>query len=151
MEIDAKQRLVRLSVGEFARFSPYSQRTASAGFGNWRAQVGQQWHQEIQKNAPVEGFVNEVSISGDLLWNGWTLSLSGRIDQIGDSTDRIQIREIKTIATPLPIDPLETAALYKSYCLQLLAYRELLIRQRNQPAENTVSYTHLTLPTTPYV
>jgi DNA excision repair protein ERCC-2 len=135
MEIDAKQRLVKLSVGEFARFSPYSQRTASAGFGNWRAQVGQQWHQEIQKNALAEGFVNELSISGDLLWNGWTLSLSGRIDQIGDSTDRIQIREIKTIATLLPIDPLETAALYKSYCLQLLAYRELLIRERNVPVE----------------
>ncbi|MDE0769394.1 MAG: DEAD/DEAH box helicase family protein [Opitutaceae bacterium] len=135
MEIDAKQRLVILSVGEFARFSPYSQRVASTGFGNWRAQVGQQWHQEIQKNAPEEGFANEISISGDLRWNGWTLRLTGRIDQIGDATDRIHVREIKTIATPLPIDPLETASLYKSYCLQLLAYRELLIRERKTPAE----------------
>ena len=118
MEIDAKQRLVILSVGEFARFSPYSQRVASTGFGNWRAQVGQQWHQEIQKNAPEEGFVNEITISGDIRWNGWTLRLTGRIDQIGDATERIHVREIKTIATPLPIDPLETPTLYKSYCAE---------------------------------
>lgn len=136
MEIDAKQRLVTLSVGEFARFSPYSQRSESMGFGNWRAQVGQQWHQEIQKNAPEEGFANEMPINGDLIWNGWTMRLSGRIDQIRDEPKGAYLREIKTVATPLPIDPLEIAIRYKSYCLQLLSYRELLIRERKQEAED---------------
>jgi len=135
MEIDAKLRQVTLSVGEFARFSPYSQRRESSGFGNWRAQVGQQWHREIQKKAPEEGFANEVSISGDIAWNGWTLRLSGRIDQIRDDASGIRVREIKTVATPLPIDPLEVAQRYPSYCLQLLAYRELLIRDRQEKVE----------------
>ena len=134
MEIDAKKRQVTLSVGEFARFSPYSQRSDSLGFGNWRAQVGQQWHQEIQKNAPAEGLVNEAAIEGDLAWNGWTFRLSGRIDQLGEDDGRIRVREIKTIATQLPIDPLDVARLYKSYCLQLLAYRELLARRKQRDA-----------------
>ncbi len=136
MEIDAKLRLVTLSVGEFARFSPYSQRTDSLGIGNWRAQAGQQWHQAIQENAPQEGLTNEQSISGDILWSGWTLRISGRIDQIRDEPGNIRVREIKTVTSPLPIDPNEIGSRYKSYCLQLLAYRELLIRTRNEIAEN---------------
>lgn len=131
MEIDAKERKVTLSVGEFARFSPYSKRSDSLGFGNWRAQVGQQWHQHIQSNASEEGFVNEPSINGELIWNGWIFQLNGRIDQLGEENDRIRVREIKTVATALPIDPLEVSRKYKSYCLQLLAYRELLLRQRD--------------------
>lgn len=130
MEIDAKNRQVALSVGEFARFSPYSQRSDALGFGNWRAQVGQQWHQEIQKKAPEEGFVNESAIEGDLTWNGWTFRLTGRIDQLGERDSGLRVREIKTVATALPIDPLETPHIYKPYCLQLLAYRELLLRER---------------------
>ncbi len=129
MEIDAQNRLVSLSVGEFARFSPYAQRSDSMGFGNWRAAAGQQWHQEIQRQAPDKGFDNERPIKGDILWRGWTLQLTGRIDQIRSSPDRICLREIKTVTTELPIDSNTLVARYRSYCIQLLAYRELLSRE----------------------
>ncbi len=129
MEIDAKQRLATLSVGEFARFSPYPQRADPLGFGNWRAIAGQQWHQEIQRDAKTEGFKNEQTIAGDIEWRGWTFRLSGRIDQIRSEADAIRLREIKTVTTPLPLEPREIATRFKSYCVQLLAYRELLLRQ----------------------
>lgn len=133
MEIDAELKQVTLSVGEFAQFSPYSQRSDSLGFGNWRAAAGQQWHQEIQARAEAEAFSNEQSIQGDLEWRGWTLRLSGRIDQIRTVNDRVHLREIKTVTTPLPLDPESIRAQFKSYCVQLLTYRELLKRGSPPP------------------
>lgn len=125
-----------MSVGEFARFSPFSQRSDSLGFGNWRATAGQQWHQEIQSQAESEGFTNEKGIKGDLEWRGWTLRLTGRIDQIRTESDGIHLREIKTVTSPLPLSPEDIRSNFKSYCIQLLAYRELLNRLEPKPTGN---------------
>jgi len=133
MEIDAELKQATLSVGEFAQFSPFSQRSDSLGFGNWRAAAGQQWHHEIQANADDEGFTNEKAIQGDLEWRGWSLRLSGRIDQIRISDDRVHLREIKTVTTPLPVDPETLRTQFAGYCIQLLAYRELLKRESSSP------------------
>ncbi len=97
------------------------------------AAAGQQWHQEIQNRADSEGFANEQSIKGDLEWRGWTLRLNGRIDQIRSQKDRTHLREIKTVTTPLPLRPEEVRSHFKSYCIQLLTYRELLNRIETKP------------------
>ena len=133
MEIDSDLKVATISVGEFARFSPFTQRSDPLGFGNWRAAAGQQWHKEIQNRADSEGFSNEQSIKGDLEWRGWTFRLNGRIDQIRSQKDRTHLREIKTVTTPLPLRPEEVSSRFKSYCIQLLTYRELLNRIEAQP------------------
>ena len=135
MEIDAQQRRATLSVGEFSTFRPYAQ----AGYGGssaiWRAQVGTEWHQRIQAASAQagEGMANEVGIEGSLEWRGWTLQLRGRIDQLKETGQQTRLREIKTVAEPLPIDAQALKERYASYPIQLLAYRELLIRQSRTP------------------
>ncbi|MDQ8185989.1 helicase C-terminal domain-containing protein [Pelagicoccus sp. SDUM812002] len=130
MHIDAPNRQVTLSVGEFAAFTTY----ATPGFGGvsaiWRAQLGTEWHQRIQSESDEagEGMRNEVTIAGPLVWRNWTLNLSGRIDQL-KTTDRTHhLREIKTLSEPVPLDQETIRERYPSYPLQLLTYRELLIR-----------------------
>ncbi len=130
MEIDASEKRATMSVGEFASFSPYPKREASKGFGMWRAAVGQQWHQEVQSRADSEGFENEQSISGEIKWHGWTLLLKGRIDQIRIHKGQLHAREIKTVSANLPLEQDNVAQKYSDYCLQLLAYRELLQRSK---------------------
>ena len=136
MDIDAGEKRVTMSVGEFARFSPYSKREASKGFGAWRATVGQQWHQEVQSRSESEGFDNERAISGEISWHGWTLQLKGRIDQLRIHNEQIHAREIKTVTANLPLEPGAIALQYEEYCLQLLAYRELLQRSKRYPLDS---------------
>ncbi len=130
MHIDAPNRQVTLSVGEFAAFTPYT----TPGFGGvsaiWRAQLGTEWHQRIQTESAAagEGMQDEVSISGSLVWRNWTLNLNGRIDQFKSTGSTCQLREIKTLSEPLPLKQEAILERYPSYPLQLLAYRELLIR-----------------------
>lgn len=130
MQIDAQNRRVSLSVGEFAAFRPY----AAPGFGGvsavWRAQVGTQWHQQIQSDSEAnnDGMQNEVSIAGELSWRGWTLTLSGRIDQLKQNKQETHLREIKTVSQPLPLTREFLLERYQSYPIQLLTYRELLRR-----------------------
>ncbi|EDY82277.1 DEAD_2 family [Verrucomicrobiia bacterium DG1235] len=150
MQIDAPNRQVTLSVGEFASFTPY----ATPGFGGvtaiWRAQLGTEWHQRIQKESADagEGMQDEVPITGALPWRNWTLQLTGRIDQLkttqhpetntqkpSDSA-AFHLREIKTLSEPLPLDRHSLLDRYPSYPLQLLAYRELLLHNSNQPKPN---------------
>lgn len=148
MEINAANRQVTLSVGEFASFAPY----ASPGFGGiaamWRAQLGTEWHQRIQRESTEsnDGFSNEVTISGALPWRNWTLHLSGRIDQIktasSSKTEAVphrHLREIKTITEPLPLDRDALLERYPSYPVQLLTYRELLIRDGQSSSETKLT------------
>ncbi|MBK1878894.1 ATP-dependent DNA helicase [Pelagicoccus mobilis] len=134
MHIDAPNRTVTLSVGEFASFTPY----ATPGFGGvsavWRAQLGTEWHQRIQKESAEagEGMQDEVQISGNLRWRNWTLRLKGRIDQLKQSpapNTQLHLREIKTVSEPLPLSRDTLLERYLSYPLQLLTYRELMLRE----------------------
>ncbi|MBC2605821.1 helicase C-terminal domain-containing protein [Pelagicoccus albus] len=133
MQINAAQRQVSLSVGEFSAFSPF----AKIGFGGisalWRAQLGTEWHQRIQSesDAAGEGMQNEVTIGGSLKWRNWTLDLSGRIDQLKQEKNQTRLREIKTISEPLPLSRDSILERYPSYPIQLLTYRELLIQKHS--------------------
>lgn len=145
MHIDAPNRHVTLSVGEFAAFTPY----ATPGFGGisavWRAQLGTEWHQRIQTESAEAGenMRDEVSIAGKLPWRNWTLTLNGRIDQLKqapNSKSAYHLREIKTLSEPLPLDRGAILERYPSYPIQLLTYRELLIHSEGELAREASAY-----------
>ena len=90
MHFSLENRTVTLSVGEFAGFSLGPQEGSGGPSGLWRAQLGQHWHNELQKRTEaefsVEGVLSpdvkfEIVIAGSLIHRGWTFVLNGRIDQ----------------------------------------------------------------------
>ena len=123
MEFSLADRTVRLSVGEFANFALGPHESGGGPSGLWRAQLGQHWHNELQKRtraeAPAAQF--EVVIDGRLTHRGWTFILNGRIDQLVGNT----LREIKSVTRPLPADEAGLRADYPPYFLQLAAYAVL--------------------------
>lgn len=138
MEFDLDQRSARLSVGDFAAFT-LGPRAASSGSGGiWRAQLGTHWHNELRAQALAENPAArfEIPITGRLIHRGWTLALTGRIDQLLPAapvspapTDRRAapaapevMREIKTVTRPLPAAEGDLRADYPEYFIQLATY-----------------------------
>ena len=131
MHFSLENRTVSLSVGEFAHFSLGPQESGGGPQGLWRAQLGQHWHNELQKRTEQEFAVAgalrpdvrfEVVIDGRITHRGWTFALSGRIDQqIGNT-----LREIKSVMRPLPAEETTLRTDYPAYFLQLSAYVVLL-------------------------
>jgi len=127
-----ENRTVSLGVGEFANFSLGPQESGGGPQGLWRAQLGQHWHNELQKRtlaeSPAAQF--EVVIDGRITHRGWTFVLSGRIDQqIGNT-----LREIKSVTRPLPTEETELRTDYPAYFLQLSAY---VVLRRTLGAKDT--------------
>lgn len=124
MHFSLEHRTVSLSVGEFANFALGPHESGGGPQGLWRAQLGQHWHNELQKRtlaeAPAAQF--EVVIDGRLTHRGWTFHLNGRIDQLVGDT----LREIKSVIRPLPVPEAELRADYPPYFLQLAAYAVLV-------------------------
>lgn len=164
MDFDLDQRSASLSVGEFAAFSTGPRDAGSGMQGLWRAQLGTHWHNELRMRAteavPATEF--EVAITGKIFHQGWTLTLTGRIDQLlrpAESavaeelrSDRlvspsrrpitpkpsVVLREIKTVTRPLPADETELRSEYPEYFAQLAAYAALW-RLRPEPSAVTVA------------
>ncbi len=133
MNFSLENRTASLSVGEFAGFHLGPSDSGGGPQGLWRAQLGQHWHNELQKRTTAESpdAKFEVVIDGRLTHRGWTFTLTGRIDQLlpspapnvrntniaGDT-----LREIKSVMRPLPVSEEELRAAYPEYFLQLAAY-----------------------------
>lgn len=149
MHFSLESRTVALSVGEFAGFSLGPQESSGGPQGLWRAQLGQQWHNELrartEKEFAVEGVLPpevqfEVPIEGKLIHRGWTFELQGRIDQLlpagrpepsGPARGRV-LREIKSVLRPLPVEESVLRNDYPAYFLQLSAY--ILLFKTGQPS-----------------
>lgn len=147
MEFSLDARTARLSVGEFSAFTLGPHDAGSTGAsGLWRAQLGTHWHNELRAQAtaatPTAEF--EVPISGSLVHRGWTLTLTGRIDQLlrpaaapasapallATAPSRATpaptiLREIKTVTRPLPADESELRRDHPDYFVQLITYATL--------------------------
>jgi hypothetical protein len=126
------KRSASLSVGEFAGFT-LGPREAGAGgsAGIWRAQLGTHWHNELRTRAIAEHAAAaefEIPITGQVFHHGWTLTLTGRIDQIVRRDSVITLREIKSVTRSLPADESELRADYPEYFIQLASYG-MLARQ----------------------
>ncbi len=151
MEFSLDERTCALSVGEFAGFTLGPRDAGQGGpSGLWRAQLGQEWHARLRQRTEAE--VNgqnqgstradvafEVPLTLPCLHRGWTVTLSGRIDQVvtlfalspesgaaKPPAVSVTIREIKTVAGPLPADEENLRAEYPGYFLQVIAYLALV-------------------------
>lgn len=124
MQFDLDARTASLGVGDFAEFTLGPRDGGDGAQGLWRAQLGTHWHQELRKQTageqPRAEF--EVVIAGPVFHRGWTLTLSGRIDQLIRTDTALILREIKTVTRPLPLEERELRADYSSYFAQLAAY-----------------------------
>ncbi len=159
MDFSLEHRTASLGVGEFSGFGTGPREAGGGLQGLWRAQLGTHWHNELrartERDFTVGGALRpdvqfEVVIAGRLVRNGWTISLSGRIDQLlpigcragsltppsnveanpgGVSDPALQqkpadilLREIKTVTRPLPMAEETLRADYPGYFIQLAAY-----------------------------
>jgi DNA excision repair protein ERCC-2 len=129
MIYDLEKRTAALSVGEFAGFSLGPREAGSGGSaGIWRAQLGTHWHNELRTRAIAEHATAaefEIPITGQVFHRGWTLTLTGRIDQLVRSEGVITLREIKSVTRTLPAEESELRALYPEYFVQLASYGAL--------------------------
>lgn len=146
MEFDLEQRTARMSVGEFASFITGPRDAGGGSSGLWRAQLGTHWHNELRARAtedvPTTEF--EMPISGSIFHRGWTITLTGRIDQLvrssgsapesslmsgtssaAQATESVLLREIKSVTRPLPADEGELRNAYPDYFAQIAAYAAL--------------------------
>lgn len=129
MLFDLEQRTAALSVGEFAGFSLGPRDAGEGGAaGLWRAQLGTHWHNELRRQAVATHAAAaefEIPITGRIVHRGWTLALTGRIDQIIRQGPGATLREIKSVTCPLPADEAELRADYPEYFVQLATYAAL--------------------------
>ena len=159
MEFSLDARTARLSVGEFSDFTLGPRDSSGSPQGLWRAQLGTYWHQQLRaraaaENGPAAEF--EIPVEARVFHRGWTLTLTGRIDQllrlppthchvIRDKPPavpppaKLVLREIKTVSRPLPADEAELRRDYPSYFTQLATYVALarlgaLETQNSQPS-----------------
>src|SRR4051812_18069707 len=128
MNFDLEARTAALSVGEFADFSVGPHDSNGGPQGVWRAQLGTHWHNElraraIEEHADAAEF--EIPITGKIFHRGWTLTLTGRIDQLVRGKQGITLREIKTVTRALPADESELRADYPEYFVQIASYAAL--------------------------
>lgn len=129
MDFSLDERTASLSVGEFSDFSvgPRDGGDGTYQQGIWRAHLGSRWHREMQAQAttddPTAAF--EVVIVGRVFHRGWTITLTGRIDQKLVRGDHVVLREIKTVMRPVPIAEDELRADHPAYFAQLATYLAL--------------------------
>ncbi|MDB6093134.1 MAG: helicase c2 [Verrucomicrobia bacterium] len=127
MEFSLDQRSASLSVGEFSEFTTGPHDVGSGSGGIWRAQLGTHWHNELRlrtaSETPAAEF--EVAITGKIFHAGWTITLTGRIDQFLRAPAGITLREIKTVMHPLPADEAALRGDYPAYFVQLASYATL--------------------------
>jgi Rad3-related DNA helicase len=140
MEFDLDQRTASLSIGEFSAFliGPREPGDGSGAQGIWRAQLGTRWHQELRATttSSTPGATFEVPVTGRVFHGGWTLTLTGRIDQLlpSDSpTAPVVLREIKTTLDPIPAPEEDLRAAHPDYFAQLATY--LALRRIADPTE----------------
>ncbi len=100
LHIDLDSRTLRASVGALARAGS-GREIGLAGGGLARLWVGQQHHRRIQerRRAEVEGYRAEVTVTGTLRVDDWTLELSGRADGVvrDAAGTAVEVEEVKTV------------------------------------------------------
>lgn len=134
MQVDLLKKTVSLSVGELSEFSTGPAHRMNRRSGQWRTQVGIQWHQEQEKVSQEAGENGQFEVTLKATWpyKGWKFNIQGRIDQWIEQDDQILIREIKTTSFELPADTDELIDNFQPYFAQLGIYLILLKNKRTQ-------------------
>ena len=157
MQFSLDDRTCALSVGEFAGFT-LGPRDAGAGgsAGVWRAQLGQEWHARLRARTeqdvaaqPAATAAFEVPLTLGYVHLGWRFTFTGRVDQIITTAGAMTVREIKTVAGPLPADAATLRADYPDYFVQVLTYLALLrVASRSVEGRGSSAESHPILPST---
>ncbi len=130
MHVDLEKRTAALSVGDFAGFALGPRESTGRGglAGVWRAQLGTHWHNELRARAIAaygSAATFEIPVVGQIFHRGWTLTLTGRIDQRIETGGACLLREIKSVVRPLPADESDLRADYPEYFIQAATYAAL--------------------------
>ena len=127
MNFSLDHRTAQLGVGEFSDFTVGPRDGGDGAAGLWRAQLGTQWHRQLRAQAEGihPGAEFERVIDGVIVHRGWTLTFSGRIDQLFRADERLTLREIKTVTRSLPESEAALRADYPGYFIQLATYAAL--------------------------
>jgi len=139
MDFDLDQRTASLSIGEFSAFTigPRDPGDTPGAQGLWRARLGTRWHQELRATtaAATPAATFEVPVTGRVFHGGWTLTLTGRIDQLLPAAGHAPaiLREIKTTLDPVPAPEEDLRAAHPDYFAQLATY--LALRRIADPSE----------------
>ena len=139
MTFDLDQRTASLSIGEFAAFTigPREPSDHTGPQGLWRARLGTRWHQELRATASIAtpATTFEIPLTGQVFHGGWTLTLTGRIDQFlpAAGNHHAILREIKTTLDPIPAPEEDLRAAHPEYFAQLASY--LALRRIADPTE----------------
>ncbi|MFA6960327.1 MAG: helicase C-terminal domain-containing protein [Opitutaceae bacterium] len=139
MDFDLDQRTASLSIGEFSAFTigPREPGDGNGAQGLWRARLGTRWHQELRATTAeaVPAATFEIPVTGRVFHGGWTLTLTGRIDQFLPAVGitAATLREIKTTLDPLPAPEEDLRAAHPDYFAQLATY--LALRRIADPSE----------------
>jgi Rad3-related DNA helicase len=137
MHLSAADRTIALAVREFAEFTTGPSRSGAMRFDPQRARLGQVWHDELRRQTTTDrpDATFEVSLDCTLAIGGWSIRLTGRIDQVlpapapssagstGEKPSGAIVREVKTVMRPLPVAEDDLRSEYRSYFLQLAAYQ----------------------------
>jgi Rad3-related DNA helicase len=157
MQFSLDDRTCELGVGEFAGFT-LGPRDAGAGgpAGVWRAQLGQQWHARLRAEVerevtaqPAATAAFEVPLTLGYVHRGWRITFTGRIDQLVTAAGAVLVREIKTVAGPLPAEVAALRADYPDYFVQVLTYLALLrVASRSVEGRGSRAESEPVLPST---
>jgi DNA excision repair protein ERCC-2 len=127
MQFDLDKKRITVAIGDLSDFTVGPREQGAVKATLWRAQLGTQWHTRLRKEYealnPNAEF--EVPIDASIIEKSWTISLTGRIDQLLRTQTSVLIREIKTITDPVPQDESQLRSNYPSYLAQLAAYASL--------------------------
>lgn len=92
--------VLTLSVRELVEYSLRSGSIHSVFFSSNRMLDGIEGHKSVQQKRPST-YKSEVSISGAISFQGYSITLRGRIDGLFRSLDHFVLEEIKTTSRPL--------------------------------------------------
>ena len=129
MQIDLDLKRATVGIGEFSTFSIGPKDGSGVGSqGIWRAHLGTHWHNELRGKTSAEDAAArfEVVIEGPVMQHGWTIQLSGRIDQQVGAGPTATVREIKSVSRGLPAPEDELRTEYPEYFIQAATYAALL-------------------------
>ena len=135
----SKTAPLKCSVKKFVDFTCRTGDLESIGTAGPTAAEGQKAHKVLQaKKSPDEEA--EVKVECTVESNARQLKLSGRVDLLNSNPADLCVSEIKSCYAPPHRIPLSAVTLHWA---QLKVYGYCVLK--------AVSYTHLTLPPTPYV
>jgi len=125
MRVDFQARTISCSVNDLVHESTYRRIGVERGDGFRRMWIGQEIHTQRAELRAAEDphYRAEVTVSHRIELNGWTITISGRIDGLSvDRENKVAIvEEVKSIHFDLELE-----ALYRSEKLQRHLYQVML-------------------------